>query len=369
MEINIIESEVKKSCFFCKNEYVINQFNIVDAPLVLGCTKQEAKDDKLISFNVFQCPICDLIFTDANLDDVGYSIVHSEAVGKIWEEHHMMFSRFINLKKNKLTLEIGPSKNPISRKNTIFVDMFEDVPFVLQEGEKYVKSRFPDTKLNEKFNRIIASHVFEHSIDPEQFLKKCIEMLDDDGEIFLSIPNFEFWINNKYWNGITAEHQIYPSIKQISRICDSCKLNLKFEFFRNHSIFLRMSKNEIKNNYKFNNYINILEWARSIKISIKKLEEKIAKEDIQSALIVGASHISQYPILMSNIIKNITDISLDNSSAKHGLRLYGTTCICESFEVLATIKQPTIILFNSPYREEMISQIKSLNSNSKIIEC
>ena len=115
MEINILESEVRKLCFFCKNEDVIKKFNILDAPLVLGCTKQEISNDKLISFNVFQCTRCELIFTDADLDEVGYSDVHSEAVGKIWEEHHMMFSRFIDLKKNIETVEIGPSKNPISR--------------------------------------------------------------------------------------------------------------------------------------------------------------------------------------------------------------------------------------------------------------
>jgi len=259
MEINILESKVKKLCFFCKNENVIKKFNILDAPLVLGCTKQESDYDKLISFNVFQCSVCELIFTDANLDEVGYSDVHSEAVGKIWEEHHMMFSKFVDSKKNIKTLEIGPSTNPISRKNTTFVDMFNDVPFVLKENEKYIKSRFPEIELDEKFNRIVASHVFEHSTQPEQFLEKCIELLYDDGEIFLSIPNFEFWINNKFWNGITAEHQIYPSIKQVNKICNRNNLNLKFEFFKNHSVFLRINTNTIKNNFTYDNTINISE--------------------------------------------------------------------------------------------------------------
>ena len=369
MEINILELRVKKLCFFCKNDDVIKKFNILNAPLVLGCTKQENNYDKLISFNVFQCPACELIFTDANLDEIGYSDVHSEAVGKMWQEHHAMFSKFIELKKNIKTLEIGPSTNPISRKNTTFVDMFNDVPFVLQENETYVKSRFPDIELDKKFNRIVASHVFEHSTEPEQFLKKCIEMLDDDGEIFLSIPNFEFWINNKYWNGITAEYQIYPSIKQINHICNKNKLNLKFEFFKNHSVFLRINENKIENDYKYNNSINILEWAKSIKSSIKNLEEKITSECIENAMIVGASHISQYPILISDKIKNTIHFSLDNSISKHDLRLYGTKCICKPFEILRTEKNPTVILFNSPYKNEMKEQIKKINNLTKIIEC
>jgi len=56
--------------FFCKNENAIKKFNILDVPLVLGCTKQESNHDKLISFNVFQCTSCELIFRGANLDDV-----------------------------------------------------------------------------------------------------------------------------------------------------------------------------------------------------------------------------------------------------------------------------------------------------------
>lgn len=369
MEINILELKVKKLCFFCKNEDVIKKFNIVNAPLVLGCTTQKHNHDQLISFNVFQCTICELIFTDANLDEVGYSAVHSEAVGEIWDQHHRMFSKFIGSKKNIKTLEIGPSTNPISRKNTTFVDMFDDVPFVLKENEKYVKSRFPEIKLNEKFNRIVASHVFEHSTDPEQFLQKCVELLDDDGEIFLSIPNFEFWINNKFWNGITAEHQIYPSIKQITKLCNRNKFNLHFIFFKNHSVFLRINNTDVTNNFDYDNTIEISEWAKSIKNSIENLEEKISSQCIENAMIVGASHISQYPILISEKIKNIITFSLDNSKSKHNLRLYGTKCICKPFEILATEKSPIVILFNSPYKNEMKEQIKKINNLTKIIEC
>ena len=369
MEINVLEIDVKKLCFFCKNQNVTKKFEILDVPLILGCTKKESKNDELISFNIFQCNICDLIFTDANLDERGYSDVHSEAVGKIWEEHHKMFLEFINSKENTQTLEIGPSNNPISRNNTTFIDMFENVPFALNNDEVYVKSRFPNTNINKKFNRIVASHVFEHATEPDQFLKKCVELLDNNGEIFLSIPNFEYWINNKYWNGITAEHQIYPSIKQINKICNINKLYLEIEFFKNHSIFLKIGKKMRKKEITYDNNIDILQWAYSIKNSIKNLEGKITNEGIENAVIVGASHLSQYPILMSEKIRRVITFSLDNSISKHGLRLYGTECICKPFEILREEDNPNVILFNSPYKNEMKEQIKSINSQTNIMEC
>jgi len=39
MEINILELEVKKLCFFCKNENVIKKFNIVNLDINFICEK------------------------------------------------------------------------------------------------------------------------------------------------------------------------------------------------------------------------------------------------------------------------------------------------------------------------------------------
>ena len=52
MEINVLETDVKKLCFFCKNEKVTKKFEILDAPLILGCTKRESKNDESISFSL-----------------------------------------------------------------------------------------------------------------------------------------------------------------------------------------------------------------------------------------------------------------------------------------------------------------------------
>ena len=69
------------------------------------------------------------------------------------------------------------------------------------------------------------------------------------------------------------------------------------------------------------------------------------------------------------IIKIIDYFSLDNSISKHDLRLYGTECICKPFEILREEDNPNVILFNSPYKNEMKEQIKSINSQTNILEC
>ena len=368
MNIDIINTKINQKCFFCSNITNTLKLKIHDAPLVLGCTTQLKNKDKLISYNVIECKMCRLIFTDIILDDEAYSQIHSEAVGTIWKDHHRSFSKFIN-KKNKdidNKLEIGPSNNPLLRKNTIFIDMFNESPFNLFENEIYLKGKFPDISLNQKFKTIVASHVFEHSTNPEEFLDKCKNILDDDGHIFLSIPNFEIWINEKYWNGITAEHQIYPTKFQIKKICQKLNLTPIFENFEDHSVFIQITKgSSIDDDEKY--LINLDEWAYAIKSSIKNIEQIISKHDIQYLYITGASHLSQYPIMMSNIIKNRTKFILDNSINKREKRLYGTSNMCKSFEIINKDLEPYIVLFNSPYRDEMSNQIKKINSNANII--
>ena len=369
MDIDIVNLKINQKCFFCSNFQNTLKLKIHNAPLVLGCTTQAKNKDKLISYNVFKCNVCGLIFTDIILDSEAYSQIHSEAVGKIWQEHHESFSKFINI-KNKYSgkgLEIGPSNNPILRKNTIFVDMFEEAPFNLFEDETYFKGQFPDISLKKKFKIIVASHVFEHSTNPEQFLNKCKDILDDDGDICLSIPNFEIWINQKYWNGITSEHQIYPTITQIKKICKKLNLNSNFEYFQNHSVFIRINKYDSMEEDDSQHDLDVIGWAQAIKSSIRIIEQSITEKQVEELFITGASHISQYPIMMSKEIQSKIKFILDNSSSKHEQRLYGTSNTCKPFEVISRFKKPHIILFNSPYRNEMIKQIKTINSDSIII--
>lgn len=48
-----------------------------------------------------------------------------------------------------------------------------------------------EISLDEKFDIIWLSHVFEHLIRPDLFLEKCKENLNEDGIIFIEVPNCE----------------------------------------------------------------------------------------------------------------------------------------------------------------------------------
>ena len=48
-----------------------------------------------------------------------------------------------------------------------------------------------DVSINERFDIIWLSHVFEHILRPDLFLEKCKKNLEPDGIIFIEIPNCE----------------------------------------------------------------------------------------------------------------------------------------------------------------------------------
>lgn len=104
------------------------------------------------------------------------------------------------MSKNKKLLEIGTGAGQA-------INWFEENGFAvigiepdknsvelinkkLKQG--HVISGFAEElSLKEKFDIIWLSHVFEHLIRPDLFLEKCKENLNEDGIIFIEVPNCE----------------------------------------------------------------------------------------------------------------------------------------------------------------------------------
>ena len=136
---------------------------------------------------------------------------------------------------------------------------------------------------------------------------------------------------------------------QIEKLCKDLNLKVEFEKFGDHSIFLKIKLGTMQNNTELINNLKIEEWFSSIIKSIKSVENEVLNDKIKELILVGASHISQYPLLMSKIIEEKTLYVLDNSKSKHDHRLYGTKIVCKPFEIIKGYQNPKIVIFNSPY--------------------
>jgi SAM-dependent methyltransferase len=360
---------------------------IKDAPAILGCSQNPTLDqDKYINFLIYVCPFCGLIQTNARLDSQSYEITHSHAVGGVWAEHGNKLAEFISeclgsrLEKLKTALEIGPSVSPILKRLSLvipfiqYIDLMNEAPFKLATNEQYKKQPFPSTQLQGKFDLIVASHVLEHAESLYGFIDAIKRHLAVSGIAILSIPNFHEWLTKKYWNAITSEHLNYPFIEHMQDLCVWLGLDAEFAYFKLHSVFMQVShlpkdkrsSKSLQGRIRENTRQMLEDWVIEINSKIAMYEEAIGYTS-QEVILAGASHLSQYVVLISERIRSRVKIVLDNAADKHGKRLYGTELTVYPFDIVRKFQCPMVIVPPSPYVGEMTVQVLNLNASSQII--
>lgn len=163
--------------------------------------KKYFKSDKTI---YYKCNICNLVFTDKLTTDE-YSSYHRFEEYQRWEgylKNHFLWivKQIEKLNNKKLSiLEIGSSvgflQDVIKEKGHEVIGVepsLNAVEFARKRGHNTIHSYFEDAKVGgQKFDVIIANHVFEHIKIPENFLKKTHKHLrPKGGSLVLLLPNF-----------------------------------------------------------------------------------------------------------------------------------------------------------------------------------
>lgn len=380
MKLSILSNELAWKCRYCESNFTADQLSFEELPYILGVTNKPSTSDKYINLKFSRCEECGLIQHDQEIGHDVYSEIHSHAIGSTWELHHKMFAEQISLlglENISRVVEIGPSVSPVSRglgkhfTNVTYIDAMSDPPFALRQNENYISGYFPYNIATTKNDLIIASHVLEHATNIRQFFGSMCSLLSENGHIAISVPHFEKWIGNCYWNAFSYEHITYPDIYTLNKLAEEFSLNLEVNVFLEHSLFAIFSVREnIQNRPKkfacepIPNG-SLQQWANNLNNTISRYEEQIGSRS--EVLLTGASHLSQYVLGMSSRIRESCVGVLDNAKSKHGYRLYGFDAKVYSFDYLSAFKSPCVIVSNSPYSEEIKKQILRVNSNSVVI--
>lgn len=69
-----------------------------------------------------------------------------------------------------------------------------------------------EIKLDQKFDIITICHVLEHLKNPEEYVKKFYELLNNNGKLTIEVPNYNSWtrkITGKYWLSYDFENHLY----------------------------------------------------------------------------------------------------------------------------------------------------------------
>ena len=213
--------------------------------------------------NVYQCEKCLLYFIESPSDEEIYLLYkneyHNSVKNKIFEfaKSKMRYARCLNqfnfIKNvincdNKKICEIGAFDGlllNIFKNNGCEVFGYE----LNDKAREYAKKKYninlkPNfLEDNQKYDIIILSHVIEHFKEPKEILLKIKSMLNDNGFIYIEVPNSP--IINKSKNQcsyetlikyLTTTHTVNFNMDNLKDFAENCSLKIVKYQYNNYNV-------------------------------------------------------------------------------------------------------------------------------------
>ena len=347
-------------------------------PVLMGCTPRPQQDDLLQDMDWYISKGSGLIQLKKLIPlDILYADAHgSGAIGKVWENHHLEFAKFIHNYKPKTVLEIGGAHGILAynyfQLDPIIWTILEPKPTPISENKaKYIVGFLDENfKSDETYDAIVHSHVLEHLYDPLELIKLISQITESGKHLIFSLPNLKEMISRKYTNALNFEHTIFLTEPYIDFMLSKNGFEIieKKYFLQDHSIFyaaIRSSAAKLipldgAELYKTNKKI-FLEYVNFYKSLIQDISKVIEELD-RPTFLFGAHVFSQALISFGLNPKSLVYI-LDNDPSKQGKRLYGTNLVVQSPKIIGKVNRPVVILRAAAYDQEIKDQI--LNTINK----
>jgi len=364
---------IRNNCVIC-NSNLQNFFVISNIPIKLSCSNENTNYlYEELSFS--QCPKCNTIQLDKLIPlNILYSNSHNyTSVGKVWNEYFNLFCNFIDpLILNKKILEIGDPSGKIANrlnnyKKWYIIEPNKNNDITFNKNIEFINGFFDEKfQINDEIDLIIHSHLFEHIYEPNNFLKKCWNLLNKNGEMIFGVPNMNYIANSKIslFLGIFFEHNIFLNKTNIGFMLN----NNGFEIiniidYENHSTIYHVKKIET---YKIQNIVSIDNYKNLFFDTIDEYKKIISEinnlNNEKEIYLFGASYNNQMLLSLGINVGKITGI-LDNSIDKQNKFFYGYNLKIYSPEILRE-KDCILVLKNGYYSNEIKHQILAINPNT-----
>lgn len=147
-------------------------------------------------------------------------------------------------------------------------------------------------KIDEKFNFVASFEVIEHVFNPVNFLKKVHALLDNNGVILLSFPNydgFDIGILREKSSAIDHEHLNYFNEKSISLLLENTGYKV-LEIYTPGLLDSDIVKLAIEKNDISNSFLRKLLCSDDLKI-IEKFQKFLQDNKLSSHMIVCAQKV------------------------------------------------------------------------------
>ena len=366
----------RNHCVISGNEDLEFLYSFKNFPVLIECVDIKKENDLTVDMRWWISKNTGLIQLNPLIPlDVLYSESHgSGTVGKLWSEHHSMFSQFISDYNVGNVLEIGAGHGDLCR---IYRREHKNAKWTIVDPNPKIESSHNVLVIKELFgsnfdlpngiDTIVHSHLMEHLYEPKKLISDISSKLKVGDMHLFSIPQLEKMLENKYTNCLNFEHTVYLTEEHIDHVMQDCGFDvLEKRYFKDdHSIFYATRKNN--NHNRISTVPNLYDKNKTVFNSfidfhvdlVSELNNKVTLHDAP-VFLFGAHIFSQYLISFGLDTRKIVCI-LDNNTDKQDKRLYGTTLMVNSPKILRETKNPAVILragiYNNEIKEDILNNV------------
>lgn len=369
---------LRNNCCICNSE-LESIISFDEYPISFSMNDNNKYTFENLSFT--ECVRCKTIQIQKLIDlEVLYDQPHNHnVIGQTWIEHFKEFAHMINKckKDNDNVLEIGSPTDKIAK----YVDNYSKWVLMDPNSEQYpeknienIKDFFTEESIFDfNIDTIVHSHLLEHLYEPSKLLLKMNQVLKEDGNIFISIPNLHQYSFNTLFLGLHFEHTYHINEMNMIYLCNSCNLEIvKKQYYKTHSIFYQLKKKKQSSNistellkqYNLGYKSLLLRKIHEIKEKINIFNDII--KETKDVYIFGC-HSNTQAILYFGLKADHIQYILDNDPLKWNKKLYGYQLVCKNPEIIRDMEHPTVICNVGIYTNEIIKQLLKINERVKII--
>lgn len=378
--IIVYGDEQRRRCVVCDSVLLTTFFEIAEFPVYMGTTTEPHKEDAFFDQEWQECADCNgvQLRNPISLEILYKENHHNQPIGKLWQDHHEYFARFVNKHRgeSERILEIGAADGflaglILNQHPSLDYLVIEPAPTIKDTRVRIIQGYFEHNIEALEDRLIVHSHLLEHLYNPT----KLFQILSDsmrEGEITIfSIPNILELLKVFGTNSLNFEHTYFLSDEIIVFWAKKFGFEIiEREHFRRHSIFYCLKKNVKKDSSDLN--LSILSQPKEKFMSMWHGIEEFANEtsehlkDLNQSAHIFGGHIFTQALLKMGLKEDLILTVLDNDPYKQGRRLYGTNLIVHDPKSIKDLIDVNVILVASHYQREIERQLRNLNPNVNI---
>jgi len=217
------------------------------------------------------------------------------------------------------------------------------------EIENIIPGYLPGTQLEDRFSLVVCNNFLEHHPRPLDLLNSINRILTDDGILYVSVPRFEYLVENEAYYELIPDHLSYFTEYSLSRaILDSNFRIEKYYIKNNGNDHVVLARKIGESSMSFGR----LNFDRTV-ASLNALVSKIT-QDGQSYAIWGAGHRAISLMIMAGC--NCPEYVVDSAPFKQD---YFITVLGHQVrspqDFLSMLPDNLIIMLPGSYSEQVIA--------------